>query len=245
MTRFSSAVVIGFFFLSPIVVHNFAHAAVVINELFPKTDPVTREWIELYNAGSEPVSLDRWKIRTSGGEAILNASAIIAPHGFATFAQSQLAISFSIDGDTVQLFDANANRVDSQWYPGTLGYNTSMGRSIDGAGSWTLCTTATPNAANDCPQPSPTATPIPTSTPTPQQQTFAIFLPTPTAPQVLGTQDDVSPTPTPTPTPTPASADMVQFSVSKVWIAYVLLGVAESALLLMLFLWLRRRKIQQ
>ncbi len=62
-----------------------AFAAVVINEMYPKYADPAWEWVELYNTGSESVSLDRWKLAHTAGDGepfILNASAVIQPHGF-------------------------------------------------------------------------------------------------------------------------------------------------------------------
>ncbi len=259
---------VGLYVLVPPV-----YAAVVINEMVPKTDPSTWEWVELYNTGSESVSLDRWKLDHTAGDAksfILNAGAIIEPHGFLTFYGNQTTISFGIDGDTVRLFDANGNIADSKSFPGTLGYNTPMGRSTDGGDGWVICAPdpykATPNASNNCPPaPAPTATPMPTSTPTPTPKLTAATTPAP-IPTVQSPPVDASPTPTqltfgsllplptatqvlgvtnPTPTPTPATTDVLQFKVSKSSIAYVLLGIAAAALSLMLVLWLRRRQIRR
>lgn len=254
------------FLLSPFIIVTQIHAAVVINEIAPKyTDP-TWEWVELYNTDSASVSLDRWKLDHSAGDGtsyILNASFVIEPHGFLTLSTSQTAIAFSVDGDTVRLFNQNGSLVDSKSYPGTLGYNTSMGRSTDGGDGWVICTpdpyTATPGKANMCP-PAPTATPVPTSTATPTpaptptpprvfvlptlppiqslqptQQTFGSIMATPTPFQVLGVET-ISPTPTP-------PADVLQFAIARSWIAYMFLGIAAAALALMLTLWLRQRRL--
>lgn len=251
----------GLFLLAPILVPDrlLVHAAVVINEIVPKTDPSTLEWVELYNTDSQSVSLNQWKLDHTADSSsyILNASAIIQPHGFLLLAGSQTNISFSINGDTIRLFDQNNAPVDSQSYPGTLGYNTSMGRTSDGDGVWALCTTATPNTNNVCPTPSPTATPMPTPTPypiatpfptptlmptptliatTPTPQTFGSLLPTPTGPQVLGATASV------TPIPTQTQGDIMQLKIRKTWIAYGLLAIAAAALSYMLVLWLRRRQ---
>lgn len=173
-----------FFFLLGIV--PIAHAAIVINEIFPKPSDETSEWIELYNNGSDSVSLDRWKLQNTQGTPktfIMNASSIIQPNNFLILFQSQTGINLQNEGDSVQLIDANGSPVDSQSYPGILGYNTSMGRSVDGVGSWTICTTpATPNKPNNCPTPSitPTSIPISTSTNTPIASFTPIITSTPT-----------------------------------------------------------------
>lgn len=252
------------FLFSPFFTNNSVYAAVVINELVPKTDPATYEWVELYNTGSELISLDRWKLDHTAGDAtsyILNAGAVIQPHGFLTFSGSQTAISFSVEGDTVRLFDVSGALVDSQSYPGTLGYNTSVGRSTDGADGWVTCAPdpygATPNKPNNCPPaPTPTPTPIPANTPTatptpsrtntptptpsptPTRQTFGSLLPSPTPSQILGVAAQQTPTPAPT-------ADILHFAVSKKRIAYFLLGIAAAALSLMIILWLRERLMRK
>jgi hypothetical protein len=250
--------VLCFLFL---LVATHARAAVVINEIYPKyADPVW-EWVELYNTDASAVSLDRWKLDHTTGDGksfILNASARIEPHGFLTLKGSQTGIAFSVEGDTVRLFDANGALADSKSYPGTLGYNTSMGRSTDGGDGWVICApepyAATPNTNNKCP-PAPTATPVPTptgtptptpkptATPTPMftptlaPQSFGLIMATPTPPQILGA--------TVTITPTPAPTDLLRFTVSKSWVAYALLGIAAAALSLMLTLWLRTRSVRK
>lgn len=252
------------FFLFPLF--NPVRAAVLINEIYPKTVDTTYEWVELYNTGVQSVSLDRWRLDHTTGDGksfTLNASAIIQPHDFITLYGSQTAIAFSIDGDTVRLFDANNTLVDTKEYPGTLGYNTSMGRISDGGGGWAICTpippyAATPNQPNNCPPaPTPTATPIPTSalptptlrptaTPTPAVLTLASILPTPTPDatppsQVLGAVEANPPEGMPATSPT----DVFQFAIAKASIAYVLLGIAAAALSLMLTLWLRQRRMRK
>lgn len=240
-----------------------AYASVVINEIVPKTDPSTYEWVELFNNGSQSVSLDRWKLDHTAGDAksyIFNASAIIAARGFLTVNGTQTGISFSIQGDTVRLFDQNNTQADSQSYPGILGFNTSMGRTTDGSGVWAMCTTATFNTNNNCPMPSPTPTPLPTNTPTPTPpaptptplpqiitqapvvKSFGSMLPSPTGgAAVLGVTG--KPTPvrpsTPVPTPTP---EVLQFMISKTNLAIIFLVIAAAALSYMLYVWLRRRQ---
>ena len=232
-------------------------AAVVINEVLPKTDPVTNEWIELYNSGSESVSLDRYTLENTNGEKktyILNAGSVIAPNGFLTLYQSQTGITFSLNGDTVVFKDANGGVVDNQSYPGTLGFLTSVGRTVDGAGVWTICTSpATANKTNNCPPPPPTSTPMPTQVPTntPTPIPTSAPTPSPTAMQVasnltpspvlrqvtfgqitnadiLGVENPVAETPTPTPVP---SGDFMNFSVPKsvVWQVTVV-GIAWGML---------------
>lgn len=243
------------FFLSPFYTNTFVNAEVVINELLPKTDPPTYEWVELYNTESVRVSLDRWHIdhtATDGKSYILNASAVIEPHGFLTLSGTQTAINFSIEGDTVRLFNADGTLVDSQKYPGTLGYNTTVGRSSDGGDGWVVCApdpyNATPGKPNNCPpSPSPTLTSTPTPTviptleplpthavtprPTPAstRQTFASFLPSPTEYQVLGLTKEVSPTPTPDPTTLTVKMDKIlAYQILSVVIAWSVIALVAN-----------------
>jgi len=250
-----------------------AQAAVIINEIFPKTESPVQSWVELYNTGNESVSLNLWKLDHTAGDAksfILPAGMIIEKHQFLTLYQSQTAMTFSIDGDLVRLFNQDGALADQSWYTGTLGYNTSMGRSADGADGWVVCApdpyASTPNAANNCPPaPTPMATPVLTPTPTPQPKADPAPRDTPTpTPRItpfrppdittVPTQQSFGsflPSPTaaqvlgmvntPIPTPTPGT-NMFQFAVAKSTLAYILLGIAACALSLMLTLFLRRRR---
>ena len=171
------------------------HAAVVINEIRPKTSLPDYAFVELYNSGGTRVDLNQWKLENVSSPAtsyILPASAIIEPNGFLVFSRPQSGIIFNIDGDTVKLTDFGGSVVDSQSYPGTLGYNNAMGRSADGTGVWTSCTEATPGRSNLCPEPSPTPTPTPTP-----------VVPTAPSTPTTATPKQVAPTAAPTATPTP------------------------------------------
>lgn len=178
-------IILGTLLISPHV-----QAAVVINEIFPKTQDITSTWIELYNSGTDPVSLDRWKIENNAGEQksfMLNASVIIQPKSFLILSQPQYGFTLAKEGDTVRLIDASNNQADSQSYQSILGYNTSVGRSVDGGGVWADCTIATLNQSNSCPPP-PTPTPVPTALPTPIPTNTPIPIPTDTpAPMIIPT----------------------------------------------------------
>lgn len=229
--------ILGIVFIVPT-----ACANVVINEVFPKTTDRSQNWVELYNNGSTPVSLNQWKLEHTEGNAtafILNASAIIEPHGFLTFTGSQTGMTFSIEGDIIRLSDEKNELVDSQRYPGNLGYNTAMGRRADG--TWAICPTGTFNTQNDCPQPSPTATPVPTSTPTPTPT--PMNTPVPPSPTLQTTSTRI-PTQIPTVAQIPTlMEDDTNIHVSKNTLAYFLLGIAAAAGATMLYLWLMRKRL--
>ena len=97
---------VGFmgFFLLP---SSPAFAAVVINEIFPKPSNETGEWIELYNNGPNPASLEGWKLENTAGDKktyIIGSGIIVPVNRFWTFDQTQTAISLYNEGDTVKLF---------------------------------------------------------------------------------------------------------------------------------------------
>lgn len=183
---------IGLFLLSPLLPfrQSFVFATVVINEIFPKPSPdETLEWIELYNTGPDPVSLDGWRLENTAGDKktyTIPSGITISENKFLTFSQTQTGINLYNEGDTVKLFDKDNHQVDSQSYPSILGYNNSMGRSIDGGGTWTVCASYTRNLPNKCPVPTPLPTPlptpVPTNTPKPTMTPLPTFTPFPTQP---------------------------------------------------------------
>ena len=218
------------FLLLPINVH----AAVVINELYPKPSDEQSEWIELYNTGSESVSLNLWKLENTTGEKktfIINASAIIQAHAFLVFSKSQTGITMGNDGDTIKLIDQNNTTIDSQSFLGILGYNTSIGRTADGAGVWSTCTTSTPETKNSCPEPTTTPTPLASDTPTPT--VTPLSSPTPIVPIDTPTPivEIVYITQIPTPTPTPSGNELFTVHISKTVMIQALIVVVAWILL--------------
>ncbi len=259
----------GLFFLLPFlpVGRGSVFAAVVINEIFPKTEDVTLEWIELYNTGNESVSLNLWTLANTVGDAKtfhMGAEWNIFPHGFLTFYQSRTGISLNASGDTVRLSDDKNTLVDSQSYSSTIGMNRSMGRSTDGGGVWTTCNDpATPDNPNTCPSPTPTPTQPPTPTPTPVVTIAPTDTPIPTVappspiptslfqaanreaqPQVLGVVN--GPTP-PTGGSTSSSADLITLKLSKTLVVQILIiGVVWAFLALIAILRRHfRRRVQR
>jgi hypothetical protein len=222
-----------FFFFS----YSPVHATVVINEIFPKSD---REWIELYNTGSESVTLDRWTLQNTRGEKNIfyfNASSVISPKNFLTLSREQTGLTLDDEGDTVRLLDMNHNQIDSQGYFSILGFNVSVGRSVDGEGAWAICALATENAPNNCPVPTPAPTDIPPYTPT-AAPTATIFPTDPpmqqttSAPKILGTT--VHPTTPPTGAPTPLHADLKHSNDLRSigWLIFVL-GIVWGIIILL------------
>jgi hypothetical protein len=215
---------LGFFLLLPFLSAGrlSVNASVVINEILPKTDDVTQQWIELYNNGPESVSLNLWALQnTNGTSKTYNMGALmISGRGFLLFPQTQTGITFDMGGDTVRLTDDKNTPVDTQSYQGTLGYYTSMGRTVDGGGVWAVCTDKTPGQTNTCPVPTatPSPTPGPTNTPTPlplpavPTDTPADLLPTLASSPVTDLLG-VAYAPGPKPSPTIKDENNIQFEI--------------------------------
>lgn len=170
-------------------------AGVTINEVLPNPSGPSSEdteWIELFNSDGIPVDMTGWKLDDEDGGSsvyiIASGSGIVAS-GFLVFEKSITNIALNNTGDTVRLINPAGDIVDSHTYAGT-DEDISIGRTSDGAGSWTTCAISTKGASNNCAL--PTATPVPTSTPTKTPTK------TPTA--------TASPTSTPTKTPMPTNS---------------------------------------
>lgn len=171
------------------------YAAVVINEFLPNPSGPSSEdteWIELFNTEGSPVILDNWKLDDiEGGGAspytIASGTAIQA-NGYLSFEKSVTGVGLNNTGDTIRLINSSGTVVDSYSFTSTT-EDISIGRTIDGDGSFVTCQTQTKGSPNNCviPTSTPTLTLTPTKTPT-------------NAP---------TNTPTNTPTPTPASKIIV------------------------------------
>lgn len=231
-------------FIAFLLLPSMVYGAVVINEVYPKADPKEHQFIELYNNGTDTVSLDRWRLNSF----ILNASSIIQPNNFLVFSNSQTGIDLSAEGDTVKLFDEKGTLVDSQSYPGVLGYNTSMGRTTDGAGVWAVCSMATYQKPNTCPMPTSTPTPVSGSATTPTATHVPVHSNSPTStivqaagadtlgflrgPDVLG---DIA-----TPTPTPPAQDVVV--LPRVFVMQLVIVLVGWGIIALVTAWRNKRK---
>lgn len=214
MLRITTAIVGVFVFLFLLAVPSFA-ADIVINEIMydlPGTD-TDREWIEIYNKGTNAVDLINWRFQEGGTKHILNSyqgGLILSPSGYAIIVDSASGFlgdhpgfsgiiidsSFSLSnaGESLVLLES----VDATTYVDEVSYQSSWG----GAGnSGSLERKDVAGASNDSSNwqesvvggssgfaNSAGATPTPSPTPAPTLSPT----PTPTA----------SPTPTPSLSPT-------------------------------------------
>ena len=126
---------------------NLTDAVLLLSELLP--DPQGKdgegEFVELFNAGSEEVSLSGWKIRDASGRSV-TLSGTIAPGAFlAVFARDTTLPSLNNGGDVVELLDPNGVRRDGVSY-GENAEGFVLVRTDDD--EWTWSGTATPGAAN-------------------------------------------------------------------------------------------------
>ncbi|MBI2104442.1 MAG: lamin tail domain-containing protein [Candidatus Omnitrophica bacterium] len=139
-----------------------AQAAVRINEVLadPSADAnrdgtthtTQDEFIELVNTAAEPVFLEQWSLsdlvqvrhRFAAPQVIPGFGFFVvfgggAPQGFANASiASSGSLGLNNAGDTVTLRDAGTLLVDAVTYGSEGGRNSSLTRSPDGAGPWTL-----------------------------------------------------------------------------------------------------------
>jgi len=110
---------------------------VVVNEIMYAPDVQEPEWVELYNAGEEPVDLAGWKLRdAASGEAAI-AFGSIAPRGFAVITRDTARLrslrsvpspmiraslpALNNDADAVMLIDISGGMADSVPYRAAWG----------------------------------------------------------------------------------------------------------------------------
>lgn len=129
-----------------------AASSLVLNEIvYDDAQTGLADQVEIYNAGSETVALDGWKIsdekRDVFGEA--PAGTNLAPGEFVVLVKD-VDFDFGLGkGDEVVLYAPDGAVVDSYAYANTAPLSV-WARCPDGTGEWAHATIATPGAANDC-----------------------------------------------------------------------------------------------
>jgi len=141
--------------------------SVCINEFLPKPVAMS-EFIELYNYGSEAVSLVGWQVGASPGTDCENANyksltGTLSPGGYLAIYGLQLS-----DSAGCVLLLRDGAQIASKTYTSPQS-GLSIGRWPDGGSQWRSNLTSSPGRSNTSPPPSPaqTATPSRTSTRTP------------------------------------------------------------------------------
>ena len=144
-------------------------AQVVINEISAAnisgpTDSFgeREDWFELFNTTGAAVDLSGWYLSDSqtnntkwqipaGNSIPANGRLMVFCSGRGTVAAGNLHPNFKItqtQGDRAVLSDASATIIDNFQFSNPTQTNHSWGRTTDGAASWSLFQTPTPNAAN-------------------------------------------------------------------------------------------------
>ncbi|MGF6823019.1 hypothetical protein M2317_001930 [Microbacterium sp. ZKA21] len=125
---------------------------IVLNEIvYDDAATGLADQVELFNAGTEAVALDGWRIADEKRDAFgaVPAGTILEPGGFVVLVKD-VDFDFGLGkGDEVVLFDASDAEIDSYAYENTAPLAV-WARCPDGTGEWAPATAATPGAANDC-----------------------------------------------------------------------------------------------
>src|SRR5262249_12463335 len=141
-----------------------------------------REWIELYNGGTNPVPLTQWKLfenATNHKITAVQGGNTLAPNTYAVIADNAAdfksdwpqfsgplfdsAFSLSNEGETIALHDASSTSIDSVSYQSSLG-GAGDGNSLNRAPGTSdfVARSPTPGTAmsqNAIPPPPPKASP--------------------------------------------------------------------------------------
>ncbi|NJO07127.1 MAG: hypothetical protein HC876_17325, partial [Chloroflexaceae bacterium] len=153
-------------------------AGVVLNEILPEPDDGGYEWVELYNAGSQPVDLEGWYIQSNSkaGQPVVISSAIISPAATTLLEPGALLVVFLPEShlgnwqDTVRLVSSDDTIIDAREYNSITAPGSSHARVPDGGAVWQVRSSPSPgslNAAEPTAIATPTDTPIVTSSPSP------------------------------------------------------------------------------
>lgn len=122
---------------------------VVINELQSNDPSKAKDWVELYNPGTEVADLSGWKVRdnSSAGEA-LPQNTVVPAGGYLVLSQDT-HFTFGLgNGDEFHLATPDGTEVDSMTYAAHP--TTSWGRCPDGQGAFGKTAAQTPGEPNLC-----------------------------------------------------------------------------------------------
>ena len=112
---------------------------------------VPGDWIELYNAGSEPIDVSGFLIKDNndGRTDRLPAGSIVPAGGFLALDEGT-GFSFGLGaGDNVRLYDTDGVTLIDR-FDWTAHASTTYARCPDGSANWATSTIITKGAANDC-----------------------------------------------------------------------------------------------
>jgi hypothetical protein len=128
---------------------NDCSVAVKLNEI-ESSGGVPGDWVELYNAGTNPADVSGWRFLDNDDTHVayvIPAGTSIAPGAFLVLEEADFG--FGLGGaETARLYDAAGTLVES--YAWTAHAPTSYGRCPDGSGAFKATTNVSKGATNDC-----------------------------------------------------------------------------------------------
>lgn len=121
-----------------------AENRVMVSEVMPGA----AGWIELQNAGSDPVHIGGWLLETSSAQFVIPAGTSMAPRSFAVLSAQTTKLFLNENGDHAHLFYPNGSFASGLSYVFQVPVGSSM-VSIDS--NTVLSTKPTPGIKNDVP----------------------------------------------------------------------------------------------
>lgn len=119
---------------------------VVINEFMPNPQE-GNEWVEIYNATGSPVDITNWKfVDLADNQKVLGA-AVIPAGGYYVFEDGTGWLN-NTGEETLTLLNDQGVAVNSYTFSGTTA-GVSIGRNIDGAGSFVSCLAVSKGLSNN------------------------------------------------------------------------------------------------
>ena len=104
----------------------------------PKGSDTAGEWIELFNNGSERVSLAGWKIQTANGKSFRFGNISIGGSKYLVLPRPQTKLAFKNSDEKVFLYDASGKLADQSAFLGTAPEGKSLARQRNGSTSLTI-----------------------------------------------------------------------------------------------------------
>ena len=151
---------------------------VVLNEILPEpglidwnedgTVTYEDEWLELYNASAQPVSLGGWAVLDETRAFTLPVGTVIWPHGYLMLFRIQTRLTLGDDRETIILRHPDGSIADRYAYTTGPGPDTSDCRVGGGIGAWAHGCRPTPGEPNRPAPPSPPPITAPERTPAPR-----------------------------------------------------------------------------
>ena len=145
-------------------------SSVVINEF--SVEPVTSQWVELYNSGPAPADISGWILDDQGSESTkytVDNNTVLPPLTCVVFVSGNFNFNKS-SSDKARLLNGQIEE-DAYSYAKSPGEGITFARIPDGGQSWATAS-ASPGSLNSTGDPclpasTPTQTPSPTATPKP------------------------------------------------------------------------------